>query len=51
MAGNDLWGETGGTPAFPSTDVDLKTDCANGGHPCSVNVALQPRILRESGFY
>ena len=42
--------ETGGTPAFHSTDFDPKTDCANGGHPCSVNVALQPRILREPGF-
>ena len=51
VAGDDLLGEAGGTLALSTTDFVFRNDspqrsCTNGGNPASVNVALQPRILR-----
>ena len=55
VAGDDLLGEAGGTLALSGTDFVFRNDSpqksgTNGGNPASLNVALQPRILRESVF-
>ena len=55
VAGDDLLGEAGGTLALSSADSVFRNDFpqrsgTNGGNLASVNVAIQPRMLRESVF-